>query len=138
MITLDKNVSIPCLPIEYVIIIIIIINAVNGRLSNTFPLAQEVPQGSLLGPLLFTEYTSELVEIVRRHLPSVTSYADDRQLYLAFSPNVQGDDASAVKQEQLRNVKHIQATGSAFAAVLQDGSAVAWGHPCEGGDSSAV
>ena len=44
VITLDKNVSIPCLPIEYVIIIIIIIiNAVNGRLSNTFPLAQEVP-----------------------------------------------------------------------------------------------
>ena len=42
VITLDKNVSIPCLPIEYVIIIIII-NAVNGRLSNTFPLAQEVP-----------------------------------------------------------------------------------------------
>ena len=42
VITLDKNVSIPCLPIEYVIIIIIIINAVNGRLSNTFPLAQEV------------------------------------------------------------------------------------------------
>ena len=78
-------------------IIIIIINAVNGRLSNTFPLAQEVPQGSLLGPLLFTEYTSELLEIVRRHLPSVTSYADDTQLYLAFSPNVQGDDASAVK-----------------------------------------
>ena len=97
VITLDKNVSIPCLPIEYVIIIIIIINAVNGRLSNTFPLAQDVLQGSLLGPLLFTEYTSELLEIVRRHLPSVTSYADDTQLYLAFSPNVQGDDASAVK-----------------------------------------
>ena len=43
VITLDKTVSIPYLPIEYVIIIIIIINAVNGRLSNTFPLAQEVP-----------------------------------------------------------------------------------------------
>ena len=25
------------------------------------------------------------------------SYADDRQLYLAFSPNVQGDDVSVVK-----------------------------------------
>ncbi|CAH3173620.1 unnamed protein product, partial [Porites lobata] len=30
-------------------------------------------------------------------LPSVHSYADDTQLNLAFSPNVQGDDASAVK-----------------------------------------
>ena len=32
-----------------------------------------------------------------RHLPSVHSYADDTQLYLAFSPKVQGDDSSAVK-----------------------------------------
>ena len=46
---------------------------------------------------MFTEYTSELLEIVRRHLPSVTSNADDTQLHLAFGPNVQGDDASAVK-----------------------------------------
>ena len=65
----------------------------NGGLSDTFPLAQ----GSCLGPLLFTVYTSELFDIVDRHLPSVLSYADETQLYLAFSPNVQGDDASAVK-----------------------------------------
>ena len=56
-----------------------------------------MPQGSWLGPLLFTVYTSELFDIVGRHLPSVNSYADDMQLYLAFSPNVLGDDASAVK-----------------------------------------
>ena len=30
------------------------------------------------------------------HLPSVHSYADHAQLYLALSPNVQGDDASAL------------------------------------------
>ena len=75
--------------------------AVDGGLSDTFPLAQGVPrgvsQGSCLGPLLFTVYTSELFDRVGRHLPSVHSYADDKQLYLAFSPNVQGDDASVVK-----------------------------------------
>ena len=71
--------------------------AVNGGLSDIFLLAQGVPQGSCLGPLLFAVYTSELFDIVGRHLPSVHSYADDAQLYLAFSPNVQGDDASAVK-----------------------------------------
>ena len=73
--------------------------AVKGGLSDTFPLTQGVPQGSCLGPLQFTVYTSELpvFDIVGRHLPSVDSYADDTQLYLAFSPNVQGDDASAVK-----------------------------------------
>ena len=69
----------------------------NGGLSDSFPLAQGVPQGSCLGPLLLTVYTSELFDIVGRHLPSVHSYADDTQLYLAFGPNVQGDDASAVK-----------------------------------------
>ena len=67
--------------------------AVNRGLSDTFPFAQRAPQGSCLGPLLFTVYTSELFDIVGRHLPSVHSYADDTQLYLAFSPNVQGDDA---------------------------------------------
>ena len=45
----------------------------------------------------FTVYTSELLDIVGGRLPRVHSYADDMQLYLAFSPNVQGDDVSAVK-----------------------------------------
>ena len=46
---------------------------------------------------MFTVYTSELFDIVGRLLPSVHSYADDTQLYLAFSLKVQADDASAVK-----------------------------------------
>ena len=71
--------------------------AFNGELSDTFPLAQGVLQGSCLGPLMFTVYTSELFDIVGGRLPRVHSYADDTQLYLAFSPNVQGDGASAVK-----------------------------------------
>ena len=72
--------------------------AVNGGLSDNFPLAQGVRKGhALIGPLLFTVYTSELFDIESRHLPSVHSFADDTQLYLAFSPNVKGDDASAVK-----------------------------------------
>ena len=71
--------------------------AVNGGLSYTFPLTQGVLQGLCLGSLLFTVYTSELFDIVGRHLPRVHSYADHTQLYLALSPNVQGDDASVVK-----------------------------------------
>ena len=38
----------------------------------------------------------------------------------------------------LKNVQQIQATGWAFAAILADGSVVAWGLPAYGGDSSAV
>jgi hypothetical protein len=41
-------------------------------------------------------------------------------------------------EDQLRNVQQIQATDYAFAAILADGSMVAWGDPDRGGDCSAV
>ena len=69
---------------------------VNDGLSSAFPLRQGVPQESCLGPLLFTIYTSKLFDIVSKHLRSVHYYADDTQLYLAFSPAVQGEDEAAL------------------------------------------
>ena len=48
-----------------------------------------------------------------------------------------GGESSAVK-DQLRGVQQIQATDSAFAAILQDGSVVTWGDAERGGYSSAV
>ena len=48
-----------------------------------------------------------------------------------------GGDSSAV-QDQLKNVKQVQATSRAFAAILEDGSVVTWGDPDSGGDSSGV
>ena len=41
-------------------------------------------------------------------------------------------------QHQLKNVQQIQATSSAFAAILADGSIVTWGDSRRGGDSSGV
>ena len=35
-------------------------------------------------------------------------------------------------------MQHIQASYSAFGAILIDGSVVTWGEPAEGGDSSSV
>ena len=43
-----------------------------------------VPQGSVLGPQLFTLYSSPVADIARQHNLGVQLYADDSQLYLAF------------------------------------------------------
>ena len=48
-----------------------------------------------------------------------------------------GGDSSAF-QDQLRCVQQIQATNSAFAAILEDRSVVTWGVAGWGSDSSAV
>ena len=48
-----------------------------------------------------------------------------------------GGDSSEV-QDQLKGVQQIQATYSAFAAILADGLVATWGIPDDGGDSSEV
>ena len=58
--------------------------SINGVKSQATALSYGVPQGSVLGPFLYTIYTLPLGDILRQNGMSYHLYADDTQLYMAF------------------------------------------------------
>ena len=60
---------------------------VNGLRLDEASLSFDVPQGSVLGPVLFVLYTQPLFELIKKHSIRHQAFADDNQLYKETVPD---------------------------------------------------
>ena len=69
---------------------------VEGSRSSWRTMKCGVPQGSVLGPLLYLLYTAPIADIIKAHNLQYHFYADDTQIYVTFETDSQ-EDASLTK-----------------------------------------
>ena len=102
---LDNYLSDKCQYVEY-----------NGHRSNTLPITIDVPQGSVLGPLLFLIYINDLPMV--SDVFNMLMYADDTTLYCNIDQNVSeeviNNELSKVSQWLAANKLSINVTKTKY------------------------
>ena len=93
--------------------------AVEGVCSKPSTLRYGVPQGSVLGPLLYTIYTLPLGDILRDAGISYHLYADDTQLYMSFSCTDESSQITCLQNVQTC-VSHIKTWMTSNKLKLND------------------
>ena len=74
--------------------------SISGSTSKSMPPRFGVPQGSVLGPFLFTQYTVAIGMICRRHGVGYKLYAYDTQVYITFKEDSIIDQQTALARTQ--------------------------------------
>ena len=72
--------------------------------STPAPLCYGVPQGSVLGPILFILYTQLLSNVIQHYAVFHQMYADDRQIYKSCRPSEIVDIINSI-EHCISNVK---------------------------------
>ena len=93
---------------------------VNDTFSNLIRLLFGVPQGSIVGPILFILYTKHIQHIAQKFGLRIQLYADDTQLYIAFESN-NALDAAQCKENIENCLKEIKLWMCAKYLKLNEG-----------------
>ena len=67
-----------------------------GACSALVTLTYGIPQGSVLGPIMFTLYTVPLSKIYRKHNITYQLYVENQQMYISFKLKIKGSQEYSI------------------------------------------
>ena len=80
----------------------------DGQKSNTYPISSGVPQGSILGPILFLTYINDLPD---KLICEISMYADDTSLYSCLGKKSSSTERKKLTERIKRDLSSISEWG---------------------------